>query len=149
MAKKGAECAFPYINILDESAFAQVRDGVYTVLQNTGVTVQSRKMRKILKDYGCRVDEERERVYFDRDVILRALEASPKGFEIKARDEKNHVLLQPGKNHSVYQRLRHRHLSQSYQGIESADEERILRIYKTFGCSAESGFSELFSVFWI
>ncbi len=97
MAKKGAECAFPYINILDESAFAQVRDGVYTVLQNTGVTVQSRKMRKILKDYGCRVDEERERVYFDRDVILRALEASPKGFEIKARDEKNHVLLQPGK----------------------------------------------------
>ena len=97
MAKKGAECAFPYINILDESAFAQVRDGVYTVLQNTGVTVQSRKMRKILKDYGCRVDEERERVYFDRDVILRALEASPKGFEIKARDEKNHVLLQPEK----------------------------------------------------
>ena len=29
--------------------------------------------------------------------MLRALEAAPKGFEIRAREEKNHVFLQPGK----------------------------------------------------
>ena len=68
-------------------------------------------MRKILKDYGCRVDDALERVYFDREVVLRALEAAPKGFEIRAREEKNHVFLQPGKDNAVYQRLWNQHLS--------------------------------------
>ena len=97
MARKGAECTFPYINILDEAAFSAVCGGVFEVMEKTGVTVQNQKMRKILKDYGCRVDDALERVYFDREVVLRALEAAPKGFEIRAREEKNHVFLQPGK----------------------------------------------------
>ncbi len=97
MARKGAGCAFPYTDILDRDFFEKVREGIFTVLQNTGVVVQSKKMRTVLKEYGCRVDEGLERVYFDREVILRALDAAPKGFEIKARTEENHVLLQPGK----------------------------------------------------
>lgn len=97
MPRKGAECTFPYINILDEAAFSAVCDGVFEVMGKTGVTVQNQRMRKILRDYGCRVDDALERVYFDKEVVLRALETTPKGFEIRARKEKNHVFLQPGK----------------------------------------------------
>ena len=38
-----------------------------------------------------------ERVYFDREVLDRAFDQAPKGFEIRAREEKNNVLLQPGR----------------------------------------------------
>ena len=97
MARNGARCAFPYIDILDAASFEKVREGVLTVLKNTGVTVKSPKMRAVLKDYGCNVDDAMERVRFDPSVVERALEATPKGFEITAREEKNRVRLQPGR----------------------------------------------------
>lgn len=96
MAGKGTRCAFPYVDILDEKAFGKVCEGVFDVLEKTGVTVQSEKMRRFLEAYGCRTDEALERVYFGRDVVLQALSDCPKGFEIRAREENNHVFLRPG-----------------------------------------------------
>lgn len=98
MAREGAKSAFPYLDILDVQSFERMREGVYEVLRNTGVVVKSQKMRGCLKEYGCRVDEALERVYFDSAVIDQAISQSPKGFEIAAREEKNKVLLQPGKS---------------------------------------------------
>lgn len=97
MARTGAKSAFAYINIADESSFSRIREGVYAVLKNTGVVVKDVKMRRCLKDYGCRVDEGMERVWFDREVLDKAFSSAPKGFEIKAREEKNNILLQPGR----------------------------------------------------
>lgn len=97
MAREGAGCGFPYVDILDKESFRKVCEGVSQVLEKTGVTVQSEKMRKALKDYGCQTDEALERVYFGREVVERALGTSPQGFEIRAREEKNHVHLKPGK----------------------------------------------------
>ena len=97
MARTGAASAFPYIDILDEASFARMREGVYEVLKVTGVVVKDAKMRQSLKAYGCRVDDAMERVYFDGHVLDRAFEDAPKGFEIRAREEKNNVLLQPGR----------------------------------------------------
>ena len=97
MAKNGAACAFPYVDILNGQQLEAVQSGVYEVLKNTGVTVQSEKMRQVLADFGCRVDHARERVYFDPEVVDRALAMAPKGFTVTARDEENNVLLQPGK----------------------------------------------------
>lgn len=97
MARVGAEKAFPYINILNEQAFANMREGVCNVLKETGVVVKSRDMRKRLAAYGCSIDDALERVYFDRGVLDRALADTPRGFEIKAREARNNVLLQPDK----------------------------------------------------
>lgn len=97
MARTGAECAFPYIDILNEQAFSRVCEGVYEILKSTGVVVKSKKMRQCLQAYGCTVNEGLERVYFSKEVLDRALSDAPKGFEIKAREESNNVMLQPGK----------------------------------------------------
>lgn len=97
MAKLGAKSAFPYIDILETSSFSRLCQGVDEVLRETGVVVKSAKMRRCLKDYGCRVDDGLERVYFDEAVLGQAFSDTPKGFEIRARDAGNHVLLQPGK----------------------------------------------------
>jgi len=96
MAGAGAKSAFPYIDIMEASALSRMCEGVYEVLDHTGVVVKGGKMRRCLQDYGCRVDEGLERVYFDRSVIDRAMGDTPKGFEIQAREEENNVLLKPG-----------------------------------------------------
>ncbi len=97
MARTGTKSVFPYLNILDERALQDVQNGVYDVLKDTGVVVKSQKMRSTLKDYGCRVDDNLERVYFDKEILDKALSDAPKGFEIKARCEENNVILSPGK----------------------------------------------------
>ncbi len=97
MSRTGVASAFGYINILNAEDFDCMKEGVYTVLARTGVVVKSPKMRQCLKEYGCRVDEALERVYFDRAVVDRALSETPKGFTISAREQKNFVELQPGK----------------------------------------------------
>ena len=97
MARTGAASSFPYIDIINAEGLGRIRDGIFRILDSTGVTVQSAKMRKVLKDYGCTVDDALERVRFPREVVEKALGSAPGGFEITARDEKNNVLLQPGK----------------------------------------------------
>lgn len=97
MARTGTKSVFPYIDILDKDAFSRMSEGVYEVLKNTGVVVKDKDMRRRLKNYGCREDAALERIYFDREVLDRAVADTPKGFEISAREEKNNVMLQPGK----------------------------------------------------
>ena len=97
MSRKGTASAFGYIDILNSTDFEKVKQGVYSVLEHTGVVVKSQKMRQCLKNYGCRVDNALERVYFDREIVDRAIGQTPDGFTISAREEKNKVHLQPGK----------------------------------------------------
>ena len=72
MARTGAASSFPYINIVDEDGLSKIREGIFRILFSTGVTVQSEKMRKVLKEYGCIVDDALERVRFPKEVVKKA-----------------------------------------------------------------------------
>lgn len=97
MGREGMKCGFAYIDVLPEEKLRDAQQGVLNVLGSTGVVVQDKEMQKTLADYGCRVDGALDRVYMSADVIKRALETCPKGFAGKAREEKNNIVFQPGR----------------------------------------------------
>ena len=98
MCRKGMIHGFDYVNILSEQNLNKAIDGLTHVLEKTGVVVKDKQMQNVLKDYGCRVNVNMDRVYFNKAVIKKALDSCPKGFEGYARDEKNNIKFMPGKN---------------------------------------------------
>ncbi len=98
MSRNGLKCAFSPVTLLSPEQEAQVDQTTRDVLANVGVTVEDAEMRKTLRDFGARVDEGLNRVYFDSEVIQRAIELSPAEFEGTARDAANNVRFASGKN---------------------------------------------------
>ncbi|MGN0658573.1 MAG: trimethylamine methyltransferase family protein [Emergencia sp.] len=61
---------------------ACVHENTLKILENIGVEVQERQAREDLKNAGCRVDEEKQRVYYSRSFIEKTLADSPSQFDM-------------------------------------------------------------------
>ena len=94
--RSGIRQSFKYIDVLTSRQIEELHHGVLKVLKETGVVVKDPEMRNSLASYGCVVADHGERVYFSENIVEQALAKTSKGFEVKARNEKNSIKLQPG-----------------------------------------------------
>ena len=60
----------------------RVHENTLRLLENVGMEVQEKQAREDLAKAGCRVDEERMRVYYPRDFIEKTLADSPEKFDM-------------------------------------------------------------------
>lgn len=96
MARTGLHHVFGYTELLTKEQIEKAKEGVFQVLERTGVTVKEARMRKELAAYGCQVDDAMERVRFGKEVIQKALQDYPGGFDVTARDPENNICFRPG-----------------------------------------------------
>ncbi len=96
MSRQGMESGFRYIDILSEEHLERAINGIYRILDETGVVVQDVQMRKLLRSSGCVVDDANQRVRMPKEAIDQAMQSCPNGFAGKAREEKNDIRFVPG-----------------------------------------------------
>jgi len=73
------------LQILSEDERARVHERTLRILANVGLRVDTAWGRRILKDAGAEVDENRNIVRFPRDLVEEALRIAPKEFMLGAR----------------------------------------------------------------
>jgi trimethylamine--corrinoid protein Co-methyltransferase len=74
-----------FLQVLSEDERAQVHERSLSILDKTGVRVDSAAARQILREAGARVDENTNIVCFPRELIGESLELAPKEFTLGAR----------------------------------------------------------------
>lgn len=85
MTLVGHQCKKPH-EILAKEEVERMYRGALDVLADTGMTVAHPQALEILREAGCKVDSETERVKFPRDLVQWAVDTCPKEFEQKARN---------------------------------------------------------------
>ena len=98
MGRKGLEQKFKYLEIMSESDIENIHEATMKVLDTTGILIKNEEMLNFLKDNGCNVDFESERVRFPERIVIETLANCPSTFEGKARDVNNNITLASGKN---------------------------------------------------
>jgi trimethylamine--corrinoid protein Co-methyltransferase len=73
------------LQVLSTEERARVHEESLQILEHTGVRVETRAGRQILKDAGARVDEASGIVRFPKSLVEESLELAPKGFSLGAR----------------------------------------------------------------
>jgi trimethylamine--corrinoid protein Co-methyltransferase len=102
--------AVPQINLLDSEAKQRIHESTLSILEETGIQIDSEKIANLMKEYGisCEVCGKRGtktlwRVKFGRDVIMKTLESAPKKITLGGRDTKHDLHLDgKGSPNSIY-----------------------------------------------
>ncbi len=71
---------------LSQEGVLRIHDAALTVLERTGVQIVDSECREILGQAGARVNRERDRVYFHREMIERALQTVNRDVVLYSRD---------------------------------------------------------------
>lgn len=79
----------PNLQVLSKQDIELIHEGALKVLERTGAKFLDERMRKILSENGCEVDESTFIVKFPRSLVEDCLGKCPKGFTIAGRDRKN------------------------------------------------------------
>jgi trimethylamine--corrinoid protein Co-methyltransferase len=74
-----------FLQVLSENERAQVHERSLSILEQTGVRVDSARGRQILSEAGARVDENTSIVYLPRELVGESLELAPREFTLGAR----------------------------------------------------------------
>ena len=85
MTLTGHRCKKPYETLTQEEV-ERIYRGALDVLAETGMIVAHPSALEILKEAGCQVDVETERVKFPRDLVQWSVDSCPKEFDQKARN---------------------------------------------------------------
>lgn len=87
MALEGYLCKKP-LELLTQEEKETIHEKSLEILKNTGVVFHWEPALKVLKEAGCDVDFETQRVRFPRDVIAACIKSCPSSFNVKARDSR-------------------------------------------------------------
>jgi trimethylamine---corrinoid protein Co-methyltransferase len=72
--------------VLDDAEIRQIHEASMALLEETGIKVALKKMRSLLHDCGCTVDEETKIVRFPSSFVEKYLAAAPKEFILCGAD---------------------------------------------------------------
>ena len=76
----------PGIKVLTEEQVKKVHAEALKVLENLGIIFDDAEARTILKDAGCRVDEETKKVYFPPELVEKSIMSAPEKFDLYDRN---------------------------------------------------------------
>ena len=74
------------LKVLSEEEMDKIHSNALAILQNTGITVHLKKMREMLADHGCQVDETSHIVKFEPDMVEAFIKKAPSEFSIGGAD---------------------------------------------------------------
>ncbi len=79
--------------VLSKSDCAAINDAALQVLERVGIQLMRPELRKVCKDNGCDVDDEKMIVKFPKSLVEASVKKCPRQFLIAGRDRKNsHVI---------------------------------------------------------
>ena len=87
----------PGIKILTEEQVKKVHEEALRVLENMGIIFDYPEARQILRDAGCRVDEDTKKVYFPPELVNRCIESAPQTFDLYDRNGEYYCTFGDGK----------------------------------------------------
>ncbi|MCP4753991.1 MAG: hypothetical protein GY866_24165 [Proteobacteria bacterium] len=76
------------LKILDEQEIKKIDQGSLEILDEVGMHVDVKRMRRMLADVGCRVDEKEKRVRFRPDFVSEQVKKAPRKFTLGGADPK-------------------------------------------------------------
>jgi len=74
------------LEILSDSEIQKIRQHTLELLQETGISVELRKMRNLLSDHGCRVDHKTKIVKFPATLVEEYIKKAPRSFMLCGAD---------------------------------------------------------------
>jgi len=82
------------MSILNSEELNKLHEASLSILSKTGIVMPLNKERyQVLQDFGCKVDSEKQRVRFPRQVIEKALKLAPASYTLGARNKENNLKL--------------------------------------------------------
>ena len=91
MTARGYQRKARLLEIMSEQEVEAVHRGVLDILEDVGVRFESKRALKLLKENGCKVDEELNRVRFPPALVEECLDQCPSSFRMKGRSPKKDV----------------------------------------------------------
>ncbi len=85
--------------VLSESEIKRVNEAALSILENTGMKIMSDKVRKLLKDGGCDVDESTKICKFPRSIVEKCLKLVPDKFDVYDRNGNKALTIGDGNVH--------------------------------------------------
>jgi trimethylamine--corrinoid protein Co-methyltransferase len=74
------------LEVLSEGEVNRIRELTLEILENTGIRVNLKKMRELLADHGCHVDESGKMVKFPADMVQNFVSKAPREFFVCGAD---------------------------------------------------------------
>ena len=87
----------PGIKVLTEDQVKKVHQEALRVLENMGVIFDYPEAREVLRNAGCRVDEETKKVYFPPELVNKCIETAPETFDLYDRKGEYYCTFGDGK----------------------------------------------------
>lgn len=78
---------------LTQAEVTKIHEETLRIMESIGIQVMEKQARDDFSSAGCRVDEERERVFFSRAVVEKALSTVPASFEFYDINGENPITL--------------------------------------------------------
>lgn len=83
------------LTVLSDEEIRCIHQCSLDVLADTGIFVELKKMRRLLADHGCRIDESTRIVKFPADMVEKHLACAPRAFTICGPDGKTEWTVSP------------------------------------------------------
>lgn len=93
MTAKGFIRNFKPLEILTEEQVERAHRGAADILEETGITFESKRGLKIMEKGGCKVDYDKMRVRISPGLIKECINTTPSTFHMKALDPKNDIIM--------------------------------------------------------
>jgi len=81
--------------VLSDSEIKLIHQHSLGILESTGIRVNVKKMRDLLADHGCKVDEGSKIVMFPADVVEKLVGMAPREFKVCGPDAEKQWLISP------------------------------------------------------
>jgi len=81
--------------VYDDKELQAIHNTSLEILENTGVRVNLKKLREILADLGCSVDESEKLVKFPSKVVMDHIKMAPREFILSGPDQEKQWVLNP------------------------------------------------------
>ena len=85
------------LKVLSEDGIRKIHFNTLEILENTGIAVNLKKMRELLADHGCQVDEGSHNVKFPPEVVEKLVAKAPTEFDIGGADPETKFPMGPDK----------------------------------------------------
>jgi trimethylamine--corrinoid protein Co-methyltransferase len=87
--RKGFQRRFDPIKVLTDSQVEAIHRATLNVLERTGIRFESVRALNVLKQRGCKVDNETKIARIPPSLVEECIRMTPSSFAVKARDPKN------------------------------------------------------------
>lgn len=88
-----------YVQFLEHNEIQKIHEATLRIMETIGISTQSQKLKKMLLDYGCNV--ENDRVKFPAEIVENLLKKTPSKFLLYGRD--GQTVLELGKKKAYTQ----------------------------------------------